>query len=132
MTLLIALVAELLAVGGPAWCGARLPSHEPADRSRTVEAAKVADSAPDAALSVSAPQVEPVAALPGFLAGLVKSDRPTAFKVLYEMYEGACRAAGAEPESKRAVGLAMSRRFDKVKGGDVAYYARPRLAVVAA
>ena len=63
----------------------------------------------------------------------MKSDRPTAFKALYEMYEAACRTAGAEPESRRAVGLAMSRRgFAKVKGGDVAYYVRPRLAAVAA
>lgn len=72
LTLLIALVAELLTVGGPAWCGARLPSREPADRTRTVEAAKASDSAPEPVAPASTPQVEPVAALPGFLAGLVK------------------------------------------------------------
>jgi hypothetical protein len=35
-------------------------------------------------------------------------------------------------ESRRAVGLALSKRFDKPKGGDAAYYARPRLSAVAA
>ena len=66
------------------------------------------------------------------LGDLVKCDRPTPFKQLYEMYEAACRAAGAQPESRRAVGLALSKRFDKPKGGDAAYYARPRPSAVVA
>ena len=69
--------------------------------------------------------------LAAFVSDLVKCDRPTPFKALYEMYEAACRASGSEPESRRAVGLTLSKRFDKVKGGDAAYYVRPRLTAVA-
>ena len=69
--------------------------------------------------------------LAAFIGDLVRCDRPMPFKALYEMYEAACRAAGSEPESRRAVGLALSNKFDKVKGGDAAYFVRPRLAAVA-
>jgi len=66
----------------------------------------------------------------GAFLGDLKCDRATPFKQLFEMYEAACRAAGAEPATRRAVGLALSKRFEKLKGGDAAYYARPRLSAV--
>ena len=134
LSLLFALGVELLAAFGPLLCAYLMPSGA----AKAAETFAVPDASPEAVPVASPPQGEPVAALaedvlPGFLAGLVKSDRPTSFKSLYEMYEGSCRVASAEPESRRAVGLAMSRRgFAKVKGGDVAYYVRPRLAAVAA
>lgn len=62
------------------------------------------------------------------LAGLVE----TAFKALFAAYEARCLVAGAAPKTKRAVGIALDDRFDKTKGGDVAYFARPCLATVAA
>lgn len=70
--------------------------------------------------------------LAAFVGGLVKSDRPAPFKQLHEMYEAACRAAGEEPLKPLAVGKALKAGFGRVKGGNSAYFAKPRLAVVAA
>ena len=98
-----------MAAFGAPWCGVRLPTPSGHERS-------------------CGPVNTPLAA---FVSDLVRCDRATPFKALYEMYAAACRAAGSEPESRRAVGLALSKKFDRVKGGDAAYFARPRLAAVA-
>jgi hypothetical protein len=65
------------------WCGVRLLGHLPAvaapERPRTAETARRVEVAADALASAVAPQGD---ALVVFVAGLVKSDRPTAFKAL--------------------------------------------------
>ena len=68
---------------------------------------------------------------------LVKSERPTAFKVLFSANVSRCEAAGEAPKSKRALGLALGgEQFvrSNLKGGEVHYgvQMRKRLAVVAA
>lgn len=122
LVLLFALGIELMAAFGASWCGVRLPTPP-----RLVNT-PLAAMKPTA--MTKAPQAAP-SPLAAFVGDLVKCDRATPFKALYEMYEAGCRAGGTEPESRRAVGLALSKRFDKVKGGDAAYFARPRLAAVA-
>ena len=77
---------------------------------------------------------EPLAA---FVADLVKSERPTAFKVLFSAYVSRCEAAGEVPKTIRALGLALTAaKFTKSNrnGGEVHYgvQMRKRLAVVAA
>ena len=126
LVLLFALGIELMAAFGAGWCGVRLPASAGPDN--TPLAAMAAVPRAVATPKTTGGKESPLAA---FVSDLVKCDRATPFKALYEMYEAACRAAGSEPESRRAVGLAMSKRFDKVKGGDAAYFARPRLAAVA-
>jgi hypothetical protein len=115
LVLLFALGIELMAAFGASWCGVRLPA--PVQSVNTVLAAVKPAAMPKATQATESP-------LTAFIGDLVRCDRATPFKALYEMYEAACRTAGAEPESRRAVGLALSRRFDKVKGGDAAYFAR--------
>jgi hypothetical protein len=134
LVLLLAAIAELMAAFGGLMCGVRLPGHEAPpvaapERPRAAGTARRGEAAPDAAPAATAAQGDALAA---FIGDLVKSDRPTSFKQLFEMYETACRAAGADPATRRAVGVALSKRFDKPKGGDAAYYARPRLSAVAA
>ena len=126
LVLLFALGIELMAAFGASWCGVRLPASAGPVNTPLAAIAAVPRLSP--CPRPYRPQTDsPLAA---FVSDLVKCDRATPFKALYEVYEASCRAAGTEPESRRAVGLALSKRFDKVKGGDAAYYVRPRLAAV--
>lgn len=128
LVLLYALGIELLAAFGGM---IRLPGAREA--AAVAPQASVAVAVPDAIPAAIPPASAPrPSALVVFVAGLVKSDTATPFKTLYGMYSSACRAAGEQPETALAVGLAMSKQFKKNKGGDRAYFAKPRLAAVAA
>ena len=136
LVLLFALGIELMAAFGASWCGVRLPGapHQaPMERPRAGGTARRSDAAPNIPARATAQPGDPMDA---FLAGLVPSGSPTAFKVLFAAYEARCVAAGAAPKTKRAVALVLADRFAKTKanGGEVHYGAQLRkgLAVVAA
>jgi hypothetical protein len=122
---LLAIVAELMAAFGALMCGARFPVHTaasaPASRPKLESPAKPVLQAPTA-------QSEPLAT---FLADLVESGTPTAFKALYGQYERLCETAGVKPESPRKIGLKLSKKFSKAKGGDARYFCRNRHGLTA-
>ena len=124
-----------MAAFGASWCGVHLPRSEPVAAVRTGGTRAAPDAAGRAVAPVAAGQGEAPEPLAAFVADLVKSERPTAFKVLFSAYVSRCEAAGEAPKSKRALALALGgEQFvrSNLKGGEVHYGAqlRKRLAVV--
>ena len=126
---LLAIVAELMAAFGALMCGARLPA------SAADQTAPTGRPKPVGQLEMAKPVLPVPAAhtdlLAVFLADLVESGTPTAFKAVYGQYQRLCDAAGVEPESRRQVGLKLSKKFGKAKGGDARYFCRNKQGLTA-
>ena len=126
-----------MAAFGASWCGVHLPRRAPSEATRTAGTRAAPDAAGRAVAPVAAGQGEAPEPLAAFVAALVKSERPTAFKVLFAAYVARCEAAGEAPKTIRALGVALTAaKFTKSNrnGGEVHYgvQMRKRLAVVAA
>lgn len=119
---LLAIVAELMAAFGALMCGVRLPGHSEAAATEKAEPKAKAQAKPQA---VPAPAIDPLAV---FVGELVASKVPTPFKALRAAYERQCQADGKTPVSPRQIGLELSKRFEKAKGGARRYHCRTKAA----